>query len=209
VGLSVAFDIGVLMIGGLVVTAARIWNVRSEQRTVLDLVAEPADSLEGVCLLKHPYPMAYFLPGDGGRVVLSTGAIDVLSRREVEAVIAHEMGHRSGRHGAFLVPLQVLSSFVSFLPLARYAPAAMRTYLEMSADDYSRSCELSDALKSALKKSPLFQPPPIGALNVADGVIERRINRLALEPPSTRSTLPLSASVSLASMLLCLVLLIH
>lgn len=209
VGLSVAFDIGVLMIGGLVVTAARIWNVRSGQRTVIDLVAEPPDSLEGVCLLKHSYPMAYFLPGDGGRVVLSTGAIDVLSTREVEAVIAHEVGHRSGRHGAFLVPLQVLSSFVSFLPLARYAPAAMRTYLEMSADDYSRSRELSDPLRTALKKSYLFQPPPVGALNVADGVIERRINRLALEPASTRGALAISGSVTLVTALLCLVLLTH
>jgi hypothetical protein len=206
VGLSVAFDITVLMIGGLVVTAVKIWNVRSQQRTVLDLVAEPADSLEGVCLLKHPYPMAYFLPGDGGRVVLSTGAVDVLSLQEVEAVIAHEMGHRSGHHGAFLVPLQVLSSFVSFLPLARYAPAAMRTYLEMSADDYSRSRESSDALKTALTKSALFQPPPIGALNVADGVIGRRINRLALEPASMRSAMALFGCVSLASVLLCLVL---
>jgi hypothetical protein len=85
----------------------------------------------------------------------------------------------------------------------------MRTYLEMSADDFSRSRELSDALKTALTKSALFQPPPAGALNVADGVIERRINRLALEPASTRIALTLSASVTLASALLCLALVIH
>ncbi|MFY9783253.1 MAG: M56 family metallopeptidase [Acidimicrobiales bacterium] len=206
VGLSVAFDITVLMLGGLAVAGVKIWNVRSQQRTVLDLVAEPRDSLEGVCLLNHPYPMAYFLPGDGGRVVLSTGAIDVLSPRELDAVVAHEIGHRSGRHGAFLVPLQVLSSFVSFLPLARYAPTVMRGYLEMSADDYSRSRESSEALKTALTKAAWFQPPPVGALSVNDGVIERRINRLALEPASSRCALALFSGVSVASLLLCLLL---
>lgn len=209
VGLSVAFDISVLLIGGLVVTAFRIGNVRSQQRTVLDLVAEAPNSLEGVCLLKHPYPMAYFLPGDGGRVVLSTGATEVLSPSELDAVIAHEIGHRSGRHGALLVPLQVLSSFVSFLPIARLAPSVIRTYLEMSADDYSRSRGSSEALRTALTKATLFQPPPLGALNVADGVLERRIQRLAASPGSIRGVFTLVPSVGAASLMLCLLLVTH
>jgi hypothetical protein len=209
VGLSVAFDISVLLIGGLIVTSVRIGYVRSQQRSVLDLVAETPNSVEGVCLLRHPYPMAYFLPGDGGRVVLSTGAIDVLSAIELNAVIAHENGHRSGRHGSLLVPLQVLSSFFSFLPIARLAPTAIRTYLEMSADDYSRSRGSSEALKTALTKASLFQPPPAGALNVADGVMERRIQRLAISPASTRRGLALLGGVSAASLALCLLLVIR
>ena len=208
-GLSVAFDITVLMLGGLVVTAVKIWRVRSQQRTVLDLVAESPSSLEGVCLLRHPYPMAYFLPGDGGRVVLSTGAVDALSQCELDAVIAHEIGHRCGRHGAVLVPLQVLSSFVSFLPLARFAPVVMRTYLEMSADDYSRSRESSEALRTALTKATLFQPPPVGALNIADGVIERRITRLTVDPARSRSAAALFGGVCSASLMLCVFLVIR
>lgn len=208
VGLSVAFDITVLMIGGIVVTAVRIASARSQQRTVLDLVAETPSSLEGVRLLRHPYPMAYFLPGDGGRVVLSTGAIDTLSRGELAAVIAHENGHRSGRHGAVLIPLQVLSSFVAFLPLARHAPSSMRTYLEMQADDYSRTRVSAEGLKTALAKAQLFQPPPVGALNAFDGVIDRRINRLAVEPASTSAAWTLFGSVSAASFLLCVLLVV-
>ncbi len=209
VGLSVTFDITVLMLGGLVVTAVKVWRVRSQQRTVLDLVAEAPDSLDGVCLLRHPYPMAYFLPGDGGRVVLSTGAIDVLSQSELDAVIAHEIGHRSGRHGAFLVPLQVLSSFVSFLPLARYAPNVMRSFLEMSADDYSRSHESSGAIRTALTKASLFQPPPAGALNITDDVIERRIDRLAVAPARKRGVWAPVLSAVVASGLLCELLMSH
>ncbi len=181
VGLSVAFDIVIVMSGALVVTAARVWRVRDQQRSVLDLVAEPRAD-DGLCLLRHEYPMAYFLPGDGGRVVVSTGAVDLLSDDELRAVVAHENGHRHGRHGSVLVPLQVLASFVSFLPLARYAPTAIRTYLEMSADDYSRSREPTDSLRNALSKASLFRPPPVGALNIATGLIERRISRLDASP---------------------------
>ncbi len=209
VGLSVAFDITVLMLGGLFVTAVRVWHVRSQQRTVLDLVAEAPDLLEGVCLLKHPRPTAYYLPGHGGRVVLSTGALDILSSVELEAVIAHEIGHRNGRHGALLVPLQVLSSFVSFLPLARYAPYVMRTYLEMAADDFSRTSVSSTALKTALTKANRFQPAPPGALNVADGVMVRRIDRLATEPAPAPSTIALIAVVSAVSVMVCLLLATH
>lgn len=208
VGISIAFDVTVLMAGALVVTAWRVWGVRSRQRTVLDLVAE-SNAHEGVCLLKHPYPMAYFLPGDGGRVVLSTGAVDLLSALELEAVIEHELGHRSGRHGALLIPLQVLSSFVAFLPLARYAPSVMRTYLEMSADDYSRSRGSADALKAALAKAALFQPPPAGAMSVADGVIDRRINRLGVAPATRRSAPLLVGVAALAASLLWLLVMGH
>lgn len=209
VGLSVAFDITVLMLGGLVVTAVKMRSVRSQQRTVLDLVAEDPNSMQGVCLLRHPFPAAYFLPGDGGRVVLSTGAIDVLSPGELDAVIAHENGHRSGRHGAFLVPLQVLSSFVSFLPLARHAPTAMRAYLEMSADDYSRTRGSSEALRMALTKAALFQPPPAGALNAGGSVIDRRINRLVADRAAARGTLALVVGLSVVSLLLSLLLVSH
>ncbi len=209
VGLSVAFDITVLLIGGLLVTAVRICGVRSQQRTVLDLVAEAPRSLQGVCLLRHPYPMAYFLPGDGGRVVLSTGAVDALSSGELNAVIAHENGHRAGRHGSLLVPLQVLSSFVSFLPLARHAPAVVRTYLEMSADDYSRARESQQTLKTALAKAARFQPPPLGALSVADGAIERRIQRLDAGLASPGSVVALFAGISAVALTLCFYLVLR
>ncbi len=207
VGLSVAFDVIVVMLGALIVTASRIWSVRSQQRAVLDLVAEMTVDHEGVCLLRHSYPMAYFVPGDGGRVVLSTGAIDLLSESELRAVIAHEIGHRQGRHGAILVPLQVMASFVSFLPLARFAPTVMRAYLEMSADDYSRSQEPTGSLGTALSKASLFQPPPVGALNISDGLIERRINRLSTSPKGGRVASLASGMVALG--FVCLLTLSH
>ncbi len=178
VGLSVALDITVLLVGGLTFATWKIWELRHAQRTVLDLVAEDGGGDEGVSLLRHPQPLAYYLPGDGGRVVVSTGAYDVLSRPELAAVVSHEEGHRHGRHGALLIPLHALSPFVSFLPVARYAPDVMRTYLEMTADDYAREHVSTHALRSALEKSSLFHSPPRGAFGMHDALVERRIHRL-------------------------------
>jgi Zn-dependent protease with chaperone function len=194
VGLSVAFDITALLVGGVIVATFKIWKLRHQQRTVLDLVASN-ETVEGnVTVLDHVQPLAYFLPGDGGRVVLSTGALEVLTANEVGAVIFHEHGHRHGRHGALLVPLQALSPFVSFLPLARHAPSVIRTYLEMAADDFARQRGDSVALRSALEKSPLFHQPPLGALGMHD-VVERRIQRL------TSRAVPV---LELATLVLCL-----
>ena len=178
VGLSVALDITMLLAGGLAFATCKTWQLRRAQRTVLDLVAENDEHETGVSLLRHPQPLAYYLPGDGGRVVVSTGAMGVLSQTELAAVLSHEEGHRQGRHGALLIPLRALSPFVSFLPVARYAPEVMQTYLEMSADDYAREHASASALRTALQKSNLFHRPPQGALGMHDAVVERRIHRL-------------------------------
>ncbi|HEY1222788.1 MAG TPA: M56 family metallopeptidase [Acidimicrobiales bacterium] len=179
VGLSVAFDITVLLVGGLLLATWKIWQLRHQQRALLDLVAEHSGDSD-VSLLEHPQPLAYYLPGNGGRVVVSTGALRVLTPGEFGAVVSHELGHRHGRHGALLIPLQALSPFVAFLPLARRAPGTIRTYLEMTADDFAREHGSSDALRSALEKSVFFHRPPLGTFGMHDGVVERRLRRLSL-----------------------------
>ena len=208
VGLSVAFDITVLMLGGLVVTAVRIWSARSQQRTVLDLVAEAPDSLEGVCLLRHPYPMAYFVPGDGGRVVLSTGAVDVLSRSdstpsshtrldtETDGTGPSSFRCKSCRHSF----RSSRSRATRPRPCARTSRCWRTTF---------RDRGIVRGVRTALTKAALFQPPPVGALNAVDGVIDRRINRLSVDPVPARVALTLLGGVSGAAAFLCLLVVGH
>jgi len=177
VGLSVAFDLVVVFVGALGVTSWRVGQTRRAQRTVLDLVARRSPH-DKVRVLDHPQPTAYYLPGKGGRVVLSTGALAVLDDDELAAIVTHELGHRHGRHGAMLAPLEALSSFVAFLPLARYGPVAVRSYLEMTADDRCRRRGSAPALRRALSKSSIFRPAPAGTFSAVGDVIERRIERL-------------------------------
>jgi len=153
--------------------------------------------------------LAYFVPGGGGRVVVSTGATEVLTSAELDAVIAHEVGHRRGRHGALLIPLQATSSFVPFLPLARYASPTMRSYLEMTADDFSVAHGSSAALGSALAKADWFSPAPAGSLSGFDNVIDRRIRRLSLTSASRSDALYAVMLAAISSGLLWFITAVH
>ena len=183
VGLSLAFDISVLLLASLLRAVATIAVTRHHHRTLIDLVASPVEGHTDVCVLEHSQPLAYFLPGQGGRVVVTQGAVDVLSQAELDAVIFHERGHRDGHHGAWLVSLQALSPFMQFVPLARFAPTTMRMYLEMSADDFARVRVPRTALEGALGKVSLFGAAPLGAMCLTNDFAARRVERLATARP--------------------------
>jgi Zn-dependent protease with chaperone function len=183
VGLSLAFDVLLLMLGSLIRTGVTIAFNRRRHRSLVDLVAGHSDALIDVCVLAHPQPLPYCLPGGGGGVVVTQGAVDVLSSAELEAVVAHERGHHHGRHGAWLISLQALSPFVQFIPLARWAPTTVRMYLEMSADDFARRQVHRSALEGALGKVSLFSAAPLGAMGLTNDFSSRRLERLATSSP--------------------------
>lgn len=177
-GLSVAFDVVALLVGGWVSATWSIWRERRAQRSLLDLVADLDRSDPSLRYLRHDQPVAYYLPGSGGRIVISRGTRAVLRDDELEAVIAHEHGHGAGHHGSLLVPLRALSPFVSFLPYARYAPPLVAAYLEMAADDHARRATSTSALRRALAKAGVLSVPPLGALGLTSSFVDRRILRL-------------------------------
>jgi Zn-dependent protease with chaperone function len=205
VGLSLAADIVVLFSASLMIGARQTARRRSEQRAILDLLATSGRATSPVHVLDHAQPLAYYLPGDGGRVVVSAGTIAALSQAEFAAVVAHEHGHRHGGHGHLLVPLQTLASFVAFLPLSRRAPHAIRGFLEMMADDFATTTTSRPAVRAALAKAACFQRPPLGALGANDLVMERRQRRLELGPArrwdAISSIAFLSVTVSLVAAL--------
>lgn len=182
VGLSMSLDIVVLSLSTLILVARQTWRRRREHATMLDLLSVSPSPGQQVHVLDHAQPLAYFLPGDGGRIVVSTGTMELLNAVELSAVLAHEHGHRHGLHGHFLIPLETLGTFVRFLPLARRAPAALRGYLEMMADDYASTRTSPRDVRAALRKASFFQVPPSGALAATDLLVERRIRRLGQRP---------------------------
>lgn len=207
VGLSLSLDVFLLLLGSLVRTAAAIAFNRQRHRSLIDLVARRADAQDDVCVLAHPQPLAYFLPGRGGRLVVTQGAVDVLSPSELEAVVSHERGHRHGHHGAWLISLQALSPFVHFIPLARLAPTTMRMYLEMNADDFARRRVPRSALEGALGKVSLFGAAPLGAMGLTSGFSSRRMARLAMSRPPVLDLAVVTAVVSASlSLVWCIVL---
>lgn len=75
-------------------------------------------------LLQNPTPNAYTLAiGDRKPfVMLNTGLLELLDPRELQAVIAHELGHLKCDHGVWLTVAHVLAhSTASVLPLVSAA----------------------------------------------------------------------------------------
>jgi hypothetical protein len=67
----------------------QLWRQRSRHRLLLRLVGRP-DPHGRALLLDHPAAAAYYVPGSAGCVVVSTGAVDALTERELAAVLAHD-----------------------------------------------------------------------------------------------------------------------
>lgn len=67
---------------------------------------------------QHPVPNAYTFAMRGKQpfIVLHTSLIDMLTPEEVQAVIAHELGHLKCEHGVYLTPLNIIILATSLLP---------------------------------------------------------------------------------------------
>src|SRR4028118_78117 len=67
---------------------------------------------------QHPVPNAYTFAMRGKQpfIVLHTSLIDMLTPEEIQAVIAHELGHLKCEHGVYLTPLNIVIFAAGLLP---------------------------------------------------------------------------------------------
>jgi Zn-dependent protease with chaperone function len=141
---------------------------RAERRRELDV--------DGLRVLDGALPFAYCVPGRSPRVVLSGGALAVLDRPQVDAVLAHEQAHLRHRHDV------VMESFTAFFravprPLRRRMPLdAVHLLLEMVADDAARKRCGPEPLRSALERLTDAVLPDAPAGTADDR--RRRLDRL-------------------------------
>lgn len=113
----------------------------------------------GATVLEHDTPAVYCLPGRGPQVVVSSGALEVLTRQQVTAVLEHERAHIAGRHHLLVAAAGAFGAIFRELPLARLARTEVPLLLEMAADDRAlRRCS-RDALATALYAVASGQAP--------------------------------------------------
>jgi Zn-dependent protease with chaperone function len=67
---------------------------------------------------QHPVPNAYTFAMRGKQpfIVLHTSLIEILTQEEIQAVIAHELGHLKCEHGVYLTPLNIIVLAAGLLP---------------------------------------------------------------------------------------------
>ncbi|WP_144128079.1 M56 family metallopeptidase [Catellatospora sichuanensis] len=151
--------------------AVGVLRARRRHRHLLDLVGTRDGG--DVQVLPHPAVVAYCLPGRGGRLVVSSGAVAALSSAELRAVLAHERAHAAERHDLVLLPFAALAALR--LPLSALSLQAVSLLVEMRADDRACAAQGRDAVRRALRvfATASLAAVPAGALGAAGQVAER------------------------------------
>ncbi|MET8513157.1 M56 family metallopeptidase [Streptomyces sp. NPDC005077] len=149
---------------------------RRRHREVLDLVGRPSAALR-VTVLEHAVPAAYCLPGRHPRVVVSRGAVELLSGDELGAVVEHERAHIAGRHHLVLAASQAFAIVFRGLPLARGLREQIPLLLEMVADDRALRIYEHTVLATAMYEMATATAPD-GALAAGGHTVLVRLQRI-------------------------------
>ncbi|MEU0681323.1 MULTISPECIES: M56 family metallopeptidase [Streptomyces] len=194
IGLPLA--VVLLVLGCFAHEVLRGRRARSRHRNVLDMVGRRAPHLCAT-ILEHELPAAYCLPGHNPRIVVSAGALRLLSAKQLEAVLEHERAHIAGRHHLALAATQAFSRIFRRLPLARHAREQTAVLLEMIADDRALRRQPGEVLATAMYEMAAGKAPA-GAFAVGGPSALIRLRRV-LAPPR-RPHVALRGSVAAAAL---------
>jgi Zn-dependent protease with chaperone function len=168
----------------LIAASAAALQARRRQRTLLALLAHGDPKVPGALVVDYPTAAAYCLPGLRSRiVVVSVGALELLGRGELAAVLAHEHAHLRERHDLVLLPFTALRRAFPRSATCTEAHRSVALLVEMLADDRALRARSARELVSALVRFGTAGacPAPAGALAAAEGEVAARVTRL-LQP---------------------------
>ncbi|MBV8965728.1 MAG: M56 family metallopeptidase [Mycobacteriaceae bacterium] len=157
---------------------------RAHHRMLVDLLGVSRDGATRsvgaghLRILDVSEPLAYCLPGVRSRVVVSKGALNTLSDKEITAILRHERAHLRVRHDLVLeMFVAVHAAFPRFVRSAR-ALDAVRLLVEMLADDAAVRAAGPAPLARALVACAAGRTPS-GALAVGGPSTVVRVRRLS------------------------------
>lgn len=106
----------------------------------LEAAIKPAGDFHGVStgIVQAPAVLS-FTTRAGGQptIVLSSGAIEVLSEEERDAVCWHELGHIRGRHNALKLIAQALRQVAPRIAASAVLVARLEVLCEIAADNFA------------------------------------------------------------------------
>jgi Zn-dependent protease with chaperone function len=136
----------------------------------------------GTVVLDAPQPAAYCVPGRPAAIVLTSGALAVLDRAQLTAVLAHERAHLAGRHPLLVSLTRGLAASFPGVPLFTRGPADVARLAELCADDAAARRTGRRALVTALLAMGTGAAVPATVLAATSGPVTARVQRL-LDPP--------------------------
>lgn len=132
-------------------------------------------------IVPSPEPIAFAVPGRGGTVVVSTGLLRGLPRRQRDALLAHEHAHVRLHHHRYVRVTQVATKVMPLLyPLDRWVMLATERWADEEA---ARVVGDRRVVADALVAAASMQATHSGLLFAAGSHLDARIGAL-LEPRS-------------------------
>ncbi|WP_328499872.1 M56 family metallopeptidase [Streptomyces sp. NBC_00457] len=185
-----------LVLGCFLFEVLRGRRARTRHREVLDMVGRRSQHL-GATILEHELPAAYCLPGHNPRVVVSAGALRLLSPGQLDAVLEHERSHIAGRHHLALAATEAFARVFRRIPLAHHAKEQTAVLLEMIADDRALRRQSREVLATAMYEMAAAKAAPAGAFAVGGPSALVRMRRVLI--PQRRPHVALLGSVAVAA----------
>lgn len=134
---------------------------------------------DGFTVVPHERPLAYCVPGVRRRsVVLSSGALTLLTTEERRLVLAHERDHLRGRHDLVLAYVATFARTFGWVPLFAAAHRQVAVLVEMAADDAAAVGGQRRTLARALVALGAGTRPDT-ALGATGTATAQRVRRLA------------------------------
>lgn len=150
--------------------------VRRRHHQVLAMVGR-ASQEPGVTLLDDTRPYVYCVAGRRHRIVMTTGASEMLDAVQVSAVLAHERAHLRGRHHLAIAAAAAMARAFPRIPLFIAARDEITRMLELTADDAASRKEHRLTLAEAMLTLAVAAPPS-GALAARGTAAGERVRRL-------------------------------
>ncbi|MEV0298501.1 M56 family metallopeptidase [Nocardia sp. NPDC050710] len=144
----------------------------------------------GAVVLDSTEPQAYCVAGRPDTIVITSAAVEALTRDQLTAVLAHERAHLRGRHAALSGMLRGMATTLPGVRLLTEGATEIGRLLEMCADDRAASKHGAEPLLGGLLALVgAGAAVPAGALCAASTAVLDRAERL-VEPvgPMRRAT---------------------
>ncbi|MGW3206809.1 M56 family metallopeptidase [Streptomyces sp. NPDC001135] len=153
-----------------------------------------------VAVLPDSTPYAYALPGNPGRIVVTTALLAGLAPAERRALFAHERAHLTARHHRHLLAAHLAARANPFLRPLR--TAVVYTAERWADEEAARTVGDRRTVARAIGRAALLSagtPAPTLAALAATGPVPRRVAALLAPAPVARTWPPAFTSVGLAA----------
>lgn len=198
--LAVAALLGsIVVLRRLASTALRIRNRGNGHARTARMIGRRTDAPD-VVIIQTPQRVAYCIAGRPRAIVVTSGALDALDPDQLDAVLAHERAHLSGRHPQLLAVLHALAATLPRIALFRTGATEVARLLEMCADDHAARRHGAHTLLGGLIALCDGGTVPADALGATGVAVLARAGRLT-HPPTplarAQARLLLSAAIAL------------